>query len=108
MISNKPPYNHAVDVVDTHAGEGNLEQHEKEPGKKPHQCQQSTMSPEHRDSIALQLPTFTSMKSSLYRSYLVVNFSLSDHTALIYSYLLLQVSSSVNCTKVRLNGKKKE
>ena len=37
--------------------------------------QRPSDSPEHRDNIALQLPTFTSMKSSLYRSHLVVNFS---------------------------------
>ena len=50
----------------------------KKPGKKSQQCQhlqRPSDSPEHRDSIALQLPTFTTMKSSLYRRHLVVNFS---------------------------------
>ena len=57
---------------------GDSERHEKEPGKKSQQCQhlqRPSDSPEHRDSIALQLLTFTSMKSSLYRSHLVVNVS---------------------------------
>ena len=69
------PHNHAVDVVDTQvkAIQSDMRKRAREEITpvpaiyNDHLIHLSTHS--NRDSIALQLPTFTSMKSSLYRSH---------------------------------------